>query len=86
MTLKPIKGKIALKRLEDKEETGGIILPESSKEKSTRGEVVAVGDDCLGIQLGDTVIFPKWGGTEFEIESTTYIVLKAEEVLAIVQK
>jgi chaperonin GroES len=83
MNLKPIKGKVVLERLETKEDLGGIVLPETSKEKSTTGIVIAVSEESMGIKTNDKVIFPKWGGSEFEHEGRKLLVIKAEEILAI---
>lgn len=91
--LKPLGDKILVKRLEAEAKTaGGIIIPDSAKEKPIEGEVVAVGDGVLNdkgervtlqVKIGDVVLFAKWGGTEVKLDGTEYIIMKESDVLAI---
>ena len=93
INLKPLGDRIIVKRLEAETKTkGGIIIPDSAKEKPSEGKVVAVGAGALNnegklipmtVKEGDTILFAKWGGTEVKIEGEDYIILKESDVLAI---
>ncbi len=95
MALKPLGDRIVVKPLEAQEKTkSGIIVPDSAKEKPQEGKVVAVGtgrllDDgavkALEIKNGDRVLYGKYSGTEVSVEETDYLILKEEDVLAVVQ-
>lgn len=78
----PFGAKVLIKRLKAEEKTaGGIILPDSAQEKPQKGEIISVGGDCKYAKAGQTVLFPKWGGTELEEGGESYIILKEEELL-----
>jgi chaperonin GroES len=95
MTLKltPLGDRIIVERLEAESKTkGGIILPDTAKEKPSEGKVVAVGKGALNdkgeiipmhIKVGQIILFAKWGGTEIKIEGKDYIIMKESDVLAI---
>lgn len=93
--LRPIYDKIVVKRVEEQEKTaGGIILPDTAKEKPQVGEVVAVGEGRLGktdqliplkVKVGDKVLFNKYAGTEVELDGEKYLVMSEDEVLAIIE-
>jgi len=95
MALKPLGDRIVVKPLEAQEKTkSGIIVPDSAKEKPQEGKVVAVGtgrllDDgavkALEIKNGDRVLYGKYSGTEVSVEETDYLILREEDVLAVVQ-
>lgn len=95
MNLKPIGDRLIVKQAEAETTTkSGIILADTAKEKPQRGEVLAVGDGRLredgtpipmGISVGDTVIYSKYGGTEVKVEGEEYMILRADDVYAIVQ-
>ena len=95
MSIRPLHDKILVKRLEEKTTSkGGIIIPDSAKEKPQQGEVVAVGkgaiDDAgnirpLDVKVGDKVLFTKWGGTEVTIDDEELLIMKESDVLAIVE-
>ncbi len=87
MKIKPLGERIVVKPLEQEEKTeGGIYLPDTaSKDKPQRGEVIAVGPDFKGVKKGDKVIFAKYGGTEIKIGEEEYLVLGADDVLAIAE-
>jgi len=87
MKIKPLGERIVVKPLEQEEKTeGGIYLPDTaSKDKPQRGEVIAVGPDFKGVKKGDKVIFAKYGGTEIKIGKEEYLVLGADDVLAIAE-
>lgn len=93
---KPLYDRLLVKRIDGESKTaGGIIIPDSAKEKPMEGEVVAVGsgtrDDGgnvkpLEVKVGDTVLFAKWGGTEIKLDGVEYLVMKESDVLGIVEK
>jgi len=88
MKIKPLGERIVVKPLRQEEKTeGGIHLPETaSKDKPQQGEVIAVGSDFKGVKKGDTVIFAQYGGTEIKVDNDEYLVLTADDVLALAQK
>ena len=95
MKLKPLGEKILVKRLEAEDVTkGGIVLPDSAKEKPKRGKIVAVGggkllDDGsrseLQVKKGDEVIFTSYAGTEVKVEGDEYLIMDQSDVLAVVE-
>ena len=95
MKLKPIQDRILVKREEAEEKTsGGIIIPDTSKEKPSKGVVVAVGDGArddkgniipMTLKVGDKVFFTKWGGTEIKIDDEDLLIMKESDVLAIIE-
>jgi len=94
MKLKPLGEKILVKRLEAEEKTkGGIVLPDSAKEKPKRGKVVAVGSGKLledgkrtelQVKIGDEVIFTSYAGTEVKLDGQEYLIMDQADVLAVV--
>jgi chaperonin GroES len=92
--LRPLYDRVIVKRLEGEEMTkGGIIIPDNAKEKPLEGEVVAVGkgkilDDGsvreLTVKVGDKVLFAKWAETEIKLDGETHLLLKEDDLLAIV--
>ncbi len=91
VNLTPLHDRVIVKRIEDKETVrGGIIIPDSAKEKPMEGEVIAVGSGRrekgelipLDVKPGDRVLFGKYGGTEIKIEGEEYLILREEEILA----
>jgi chaperonin GroES len=95
MAVKPLGDKILVKRLEAEETTkGGIVIPDSAKEKPKEGKVIAVGpgrvlDDGsrgkLQVQKGDRVLFTSYAGTEIKIDGDDFLVMDESDVLAIVE-
>jgi chaperonin GroES len=95
MKVRPLYDRILIKRLDTEEKTkGGIIIPETAKEKPQEGKVISVGkgkllDDGsirpLDVKVGDKILFSKYGGTEINIEGDEYLILREEEILAVVQ-
>ena len=95
MKVRPLRDRILVRRIEEKDKkVGGIIIPDSAKEKPQEAEVVAVGngrvlDDGqsvpLTVKAGDTVLIGKWSGTEVKIDGEEYLILKEDEVLGILQ-
>jgi chaperonin GroES len=95
MNLKPLGDRLIVEPIEQKEMTAsGIVLPETAKEKPMQGKVLAIGPGgrkedgsriVMDVSMGDTVLYPKYGGTEVKLESKKYLILKEADVLAIVQ-
>ena len=95
MNLKPLHDRVLVKRLEEEEITkGGIIIPDTAKEKPIKGEVVAVGpgkvaDDGktipMSVKAGDKVLFNKYAGTEVKIEGVEHLVMREDDILAIIE-
>lgn len=97
MKLRPLGDRVVVKPLEDEERTkGGIVLPDTAKEKPQRGEVVAVGPGDwdeegkkripLDVKVGDTVLFAKYSGTEFKIDGVDHLILRHSDILAVVER
>ena len=94
MNVKPLADRILVRRLEEQEvKRGGIIIPDTAKEKPQQAEVVAVGPGkitdegkrvALDVKKGDKILLSKYSGTEVRIEGTEYLIVREEEVLAIV--
>lgn len=84
MKLRPINGRILMKRFEAKEKTsGGIYLPDTAREKLQEGEVIAVAEDATDeVVVGDRVIYKELTGTEVKIEGEDYILLGEDDLLA----
>lgn len=95
VNIRPLHDRIVVKRLEAEEEVrGGIIIPDTAKEKPQQGEVVAVGNGkildngtrlSLDVQVGDRVLFGKYSGTEVKIEDEEFLILREDEVLGVIQ-
>jgi chaperonin GroES len=95
MKLKPLNDRVLVKRLEVEEMTaGGIIIPDSAKEKPMKGEVVAAGEGKLDesgkrvamtVKAGDTVLFAKYAGTEIKIDGVEHLVMREDDILAVVE-
>ena len=93
MTIRPLHDRIVVQRIDEGEQkVGGIIIPDSAKEKPQQGKVIAVGqgkvkDDGkrqpLDVQDGDTILFGKYSGQEIKIDGEDYLIMREEEVLAI---
>ena len=95
MKVRPLHDRVIVKRLEEEEKTkGGIIIPDSAKEKPIEGKVIAVGDGKIkedgtkipmGIKKGDRVLFTKYGGTEIKIDGEEHLMMREDDVLAIIE-
>ncbi|ABR54135.1 chaperonin Cpn10 [Methanococcus vannielii SB] len=88
MALKPYGERILVKPIEIEEKTaGGIIIPNSSKEKSNIGTIVAVSDSekVKDFKIGQKIVFSKYSGTEFNEDNQKYIIIKIEDVLAFIE-
>ena len=89
MKVRPLHDKVLVKVVEADEKTaGGIIIPDTAKEKPMRGEVVAVGngkpDEPMTVKEGDAVLYGKYAGTEFKIDGGDYLIMRESDILAIV--
>lgn len=94
MKVKPLQDRILVKRIEEEEKTkGGIIIPDAAKEKPQEGIVVAVGDGKVlesgqkvkpGVKAGDKILFGKYSGTEIKIDGDEHLILREDDVLAII--
>ena len=95
MALKPLQDRIVIKVIEDTEQTsGGIFIPDSAKEKSQKGEVVAVGAgktndkgerEPMDVKVGEIVLFAKYAGTDVKMDGVEYKILSIKDALAIVE-
>jgi chaperonin GroES len=95
MTVRPLHDRILIKRIEEKETVkGGIIIPDSAKEKPQEGQVIAVGNGKktedgkvipLDVKAGDRILFGKYSGTEIKIDDQEYLILREDEVLGVLE-
>ena len=95
MKIRPLNDRILVKRLEGEEKTaGGIIIPDSAKEKPAEGEVVAVGPGKLNeagarvamdVAVGDRVLFSKYGGTEVKLDGEDFLIMREHDILGVSQ-
>ena len=88
MNIKPLADRVLIKPAPAEEKTvGGIIIPDSAKEKPLKGEIVAVGngtkDEEMVVKPGDTVLYGKYAGTELELDGYKYLIMRQSDVLAI---
>jgi len=96
MTIRPLHDRVLVKRVEEQEtKIGGIIVPDTAKEKPQRGVVMGVGNGKLlengervpiDVQVGDNILFGKYSGSEIKIDGTEYLVLREDEILAVLPK
>jgi len=95
MKIRPLHDRVIVKRVEEEEKTkGGIIIPDTAKEKPVEGEVVAVGDGKLAddgkkipleVKAGDKVLFGKYAGTEIQIDGEENLIMREDDIIAIVE-
>jgi chaperonin GroES len=93
MGFRPLHDRVLIRRIEADEKTaGGIIIPDSAKEKPSEGEVIAVGDGLrdddgeripLDVKVGDRVLFGKWSGTEVKIDGEELLIMKESDIMGI---
>ena len=96
MNVRPLHDRIIVERIEEGEQrVGGIIIPDSAKEKPQQGKVIAVGKGRiekegkvtpLDVKAGDTVLFGKYAGQEIKIDGADYLIIREEEVLGVIEK
>lgn len=89
MTIKPLADRVLVLLAQAEEKVGGIIIPDTAKEKPQRGKVVAVGngtkDEEMILKVGDEVLYGKYAGTELENEGEKYLMMRQSDVLAVVE-
>jgi chaperonin GroES len=95
MKLKPLGNKVIVKRLESEQKTkGGIVLPDTAKEKPKEGKIIAVGEGKLlengtrqkpSVKNGDKVVFTSYSGNEVKIDDEEYLIMSEEDILAVVE-
>jgi chaperonin GroES len=95
MSIRPLHDRVAIKPIAQEDRTaGGIIIPDTAKEKPMKGEVVAVGSGSksdngnvipLELKVGDVVLFGKWGGTEIKFDGQDLVIMKESDILAIIK-
>jgi len=94
MSFRPLSDRILVERVEESEKTkGGIIIPDTAKEKPAEGKVVATGNGRMGedgkllpmdVKVGDLVLFSKYGGTEVKVDGIDYLIMRQDDVLGVV--
>ena len=88
MTVKPLGDRVLVSRkVNEAKSAGGIIIPETAQEKTTEGVVVAVGtdEDVIKVKSGDKILFDKYAGTEIKIEGTDHLLMRMDDILAIIE-
>ncbi|HHD63206.1 MAG TPA: co-chaperone GroES [Desulfobulbaceae bacterium] len=95
MKIRPLNDRILVKRLEEEEKTaGGIIIPDSAKEKPAEGEIIAVGPGKLNdagervamdVKQGDRVLFSKYGGTDVKLDGEDYLIMREDDILGVIE-
>ena len=96
MTFRPLHDRILVRRIEAEEKTaGGIIIPDTAKEKPQEGEVIAVGPGArdesgkltpLDVKIGDRILFGKWSGTEIKLNGEDLLILKESDVMGVIEQ
>jgi chaperonin GroES len=95
MRFRPLHDRVVVKRVEQETKTaGGIIIPDTAKEKPMEGEIVAVGPGArdesgkivaLDVKAGDRILFGKWSGTEVKIDGVEYLIMKESDIMGVIQ-
>ena len=95
MKIRPLQDRVIVKRIEEEEKTkGGIIIPDTAKEKPQEGEVIAVGPGArdesgklvpLDLKAGDRILFGKWSGTEVKIDGEELLIMKESDVMGVIE-
>ena len=95
MSLRPLSDRILVERVEEDAKTkGGIIIPDTAKEKPAEGKIVAMGNGRMGedgklipmdVKVGDCVLFSKYGGTDVKIDGNDYLILRQDDVLGVIE-
>ena len=96
MNVKPLADRILVRRLEEAEtKRGGIIIPDTAKEKPSQGEIIAVGpggrDESgklipIDLKVGDTILFGKWSGTEVKLDGEEVVIMKESDIMGIIEQ
>jgi len=95
MSLRPLSDRILVERVQEDEKTkGGIIIPDTAKEKPAEGKIVASGNGRMGedgkllpmdVKVGDRILFSKYGGTDVKIDGSDYLILRQDDVLGVIE-
>ena len=94
MKVKPLQDRVVVKRIEEEETKGGIIIPDAAKEKPQEGRVVAVGDgkvlesgkkSPVSVKPGDKILFGKYSGTEIKIDGEEHLILREDDIVAVIE-
>ncbi len=95
MNLRPLSDRILVERIQEDEKTkGGIIIPDTAKEKPAEGKIVATGNGRMGedgkllpmdVKVGDRVLFSKYGGTDVKIDGTDYLIMRQDDILGVIE-
>ncbi len=96
MTFRPLQDRVLVRRIEEEEKSrGGIIIPDTAREKPMEGEILAAGPGARGedgilhpldVKVGDRVLFGKWSGTEIKIDGEDLVVMKESDIMGVVDK
>ncbi len=96
MKFRPLHDRVVVKRIDAEEKsTGGIIIPDTAKEKPSQGEVIAIGpggrDESgnlipLDVKVGDRILFGKWSGNEVKIDGVEYLIMKESDVMGVIEE
>jgi len=96
MKIRPLQDRVIVKRLAEEEKTkGGIIIPDTAKEKPVEGKVIAVGKGKvkedgnvikMDVKVGDKILFSKYGGTEVKIDGEEHLIMREDDILGIIEK
>ncbi len=96
MKIRPLQDRIIVKRIEEEEKTkGGIIIPDTAKEKPMEGKIIAVGKgkiledgklQPLDVKVGDRVLFGKYAGTEVKIDGEEHLIMREDDILGVIEK
>jgi chaperonin GroES len=94
MAFKPLHDRVLVRRIESEEKTaGGLIIPDSAKEKPSEGEIIAVGEGArkdsgelipMAVAAGDKILFGKWSGTEVKVDGKDLLIMKESDILGII--
>ena len=95
-TIRPLHDRVLIRRIEEDQKTaGGIIIPDTAKEKPIQGEVIATGPGARGddnelvpmdVKAGDIVLFGKWAGTEVKLDGEEYVIMKESDIFGVIEK
>jgi chaperonin GroES len=96
MKIKPLHDRVVVRRIDEEERTpGGVIIPDTAKEKPMQGEVLAVGPGArdedgkriaMDVKAGDTVLFGKWSGTEVKLDGEEVVIMKESDIMGIIEQ
>ena len=96
MKIRPLQDRVVVRRIQEEEKSkGGIIIPDTAKEKPIEGEIIAVGSGkvtdegkqvALDVKKGDRILFGKYAGTEVKIDGVEHLILREEEILGVIEK